>query len=106
MMTGKTFVKAIREDVAKYPNICSMPICLFDSKDRINTNNDVEYVEDLFANNSTEKKSIVDYLNALEKNIPQQMNIKITETHVILFYRQLTKIKIFSRKESSHTYDY
>ena len=105
MMTGKTFVKAIREDVAKYPNICSMPIHLFDSKDRINSNDDVEYIEDLFANNPYYKKSVVNYLNALEKNVPQYMNIKITENHVILYYRQLTKIKIFSRKERRPIYD-
>ena len=66
---------------------------------------DVEYIEDLFANNPDEKKSVLNYLNALEKNVPQYMNIKITENHVILYYRQLTKIKIFSRKERRPIYD-
>ena len=97
MTTGKTLIKAIREDVKKYPNISSMVLDLYDAKDRVTIDREVEFSEDLFKNNLNERTRFIEYLNTLEKENPEGMSAKITEFHVILHY-QTPFAKLFSRK--------
>lgn len=105
MMTGKTLIKAIREDIQNYPNISSMLLDLYDEKDHVTTNKEVDFIEDLFANNPSERDRFIEHLNVLEKEEPFGMNVKITEFHVILYY-QTPFAKLFSRKTLMNPLDY
>ena len=98
-MRGSTLVNAVREDTSKYPNVCRMNLCLYDGKDRQDLGEDAVYVEDLFANNANERIQFIKALDGLEKETPSSLNVKITEAHVILFYKDEHSIpKRYSRK--------
>lgn len=105
MTTGKTLIKAVREDIQKYPNISSMLLDLYDEKDHITTDKEVDFAWDLFVNNPNERTRFIEYLNTLEKDKPRCIGVKITEFHVILHY-PTPSAKIFTRKNFINPLDY
>ena len=103
-MRGSTLVNAIREDMAKYPNVCRMILYLYDEDEQEHIGEDAEYVEDLFIKNPDEKARFIEALDNLEKDVPVFLVAKITEAHVILFYKT-PKAKIFSRRKPLNPLD-
>ena len=104
--TGTTLIKAIREDTAKYPHICTMLLDLYDSKVRETIDKEVDYAEDLFINNPNEKARFIEYLDELEKEDPEGMFAKITESKVILFYQTPMEITFFRKNLPLQSIDY
>lgn len=96
-MRGITLVNAIREDMAKYPNVCRTLLSLYDGDDEKHIGDDAVFIEDLFAKNPNERARFIEVLDALEKDTPSIIVAKITENHVILFYKT-PKPQIFSRR--------
>lgn len=96
-MRGTMLVHAIREDASKYPNVCRMEVCLYDTKDRADNGPDAVFAEDLFADNAQERKRFIDFLDELEKDCPEFMRVKISEWLVSMFYKS-PRVQLFSRK--------
>ena len=105
-MRVSTLVNAVREDSAKYPNLSQMPLHLYNDEDELNLEGYAVFVEDLFANNAYERTRFINALGYLERNADTHcfLRAKITESHVILFYRT-AYAKIFSRKEHPGAFD-
>ena len=103
-MRGSTLVMGVRENMAKYPNLCKMIIYLYDDEDKEHLGADAEFVEDLFAHNANERTRFIRTLDVLEKDTPVFISVKITESHVILFYKTANP-KLFSRKDFPGAFD-
>lgn len=98
MMTGRTLIRAINISEKDFPRISEIPLFLYDSKNRLNTDSDIIFEKELFFDNSEEKESFISLLNDLEKNkMIVYLDVQITESHVIVFSKT-SNLKIFSRK--------
>ena len=95
-MKGETILRATGLSKESFPNFAATTITLFDSKNRIEERETVEYAENLFAHNEKEEAQFLEVLAKLEKNPAKSMNVLISEKHVVLFY-QTPGCKIFSR---------
>lgn len=97
MMTGKTLIQAINTPEKDFPHICEIPIFLYDAKDRLHTDSNITFEKELFSENFEEKEKVISYLNELEEKKISYIDVKITESHVIIFSKT-SNLKIFSRK--------
>ena len=96
MMTGKTLILAINTNERDFPHICEIPLFLYDYKDRLQTDSNITFEKELFAENFEENERVIAYLNELEKNKIAYLDVQITESHLIIFSKT-SYFKIFSR---------
>ena len=79
-----------------FPGCSEIDIVLYDGKDRI-VEDDVHYVESLFAKNIEVFDEFFDFIDELDSEAILTMNVKIDEEYVILFYKT-SRAKCFRRK--------
>lgn len=96
-MTFKTIIKAARLKPNDFPNASSIPIVLYDWKDRVIPGEDVIYARDLFLGSPAGKEKFLVFLEQLEEKPVSSMNVRIDAYNVVVFYKSLDVI-FFSRK--------
>lgn len=102
------FATILREagfSIRHFKKCAEIPVILYDGKDRIESNDDIHFVEKLFANNSKSFMDLYDYLRSMEKNPPESINVKIDDSAVVFYYKT-PNARIFSRKTSMEPIDY
>ena len=93
------FAVILREagyDAEEFKGCSKTDVVLYDRKDRIITDEDLHFVEKLFANCEHSYKRFYAFLKELEKAPVQSLNIMISENFVILFHKT-PNIKLFPR---------
>lgn len=90
-----------------FKKCAEIPITLYDRKDRIDSKEDIRFVEKLFAHNNKSFMDFYDFLKKLESQTeqPESINVRIDEFSVIVFYKT-PNIRFFSRQKSMEPLDY
>ena len=72
-----------------FPKVHSIEVHLYDGKDRISSEEKVNFAEPLFKENPDSYANFYAFIVGLEneKDTPKEMNVKIDISSVILFYR-------------------
>lgn len=90
-----------------YKKCSEIPVVLYDRKDRIDSKEDIQFVEALFTHNEKSFTDFQNFLRNLENQpvLPESLNVRIDESHVIVFYKT-PNVRFFSRKKSLEPLDY
>jgi len=105
MMRFSEIIRNAGLDVSRFPNCANIHIRLYDGKDRVSSEESVEYVRPLFVENPNSLKQFFNFLTGLEKENVTSMNVKVDVDSVVLFY-QNPRAKVFPRKKTMDPIDY
>lgn len=79
-----------------FPKASNISVTLYDRKDRVITEA-IHFAKPLFAENKTSMRNFIAFLQDLEeKDTPQEMNVKIDEYLICVFYKS-PNAKVFLR---------
>ena len=79
-----------------FPKCSSIPITVYDRKDRICTQEDLHFSKKLFADNEKSEKNFLNFINSLETKSVESLNVKIDEFSVIVFHKT-PEVIVFQR---------
>lgn len=90
-----------------YERCSTIPVILYDRKDRIDSCDDIQFIEPLFKRNEKSFERFKNFFENLEKQqlLPKSINVKIDEFHVCVFYKS-PKVVCFSRQASIESFDF
>lgn len=101
------FATVLREagfSTEEFKNCSELPIVLYDRKDRVISDEDVHYVENLFHRHPVSYECFSAFLNILEKTtVIGSVKVKIDEISVVVYYKTASGsyTRSFPRKKSS-----
>lgn len=101
------FGEILREagiEAKNFPKCAEISVTLYDRKDRV-IDREIHFVEKLFVQNEESFAKFKHFLEILEKEDISEMNVRIDEFNVILFYKS-SDILFFSRMKKVDPLDY
>lgn len=93
------FAVILREagyNTEEFKECAKIDVVLYDRKQRIDTAEDLHFAEKLFANSEHSYKRFYAFLQTMEKEPVQSMNMMISENFVVLFHKS-PNVKLFPR---------
>lgn len=88
-----------------FPKSSEIKTFLYDGKDRISSEENINYVEPFFKHNDGSFLNFQHFVNGIEQETIESMNVKVDITSVILFYKTPRAI-VFLRNPSMNPIDY
>ena len=88
-----------------FPACGEIDVVLYDEMDQIQEEDDVKFVKPLFTDNAESYDRFCDIVDKLDSDPVSEISIKITETHVVVFYKSPSQV-ILPRKNAMTPLDY
>jgi len=95
-MRFAVIMEACGFSVTDYPRASLIPVTLYDRKDRVVTDENIRFVEPLFAYNSRAKREFEMFIKDLEEMPISSFNVRIDENLVAVLYKSPNN-RVFSR---------
>ena len=89
----------------KFPNCADIEWHFYDGKDRLSSEESVQYVEPFFKNNEASLRNFCGFITGIEKEAIHSMNVRVDIDAVVLFYKTPRAIT-FLRNPTMNPLDY
>lgn len=87
-----------------FTEAAEVDVFVYDGKDRIYEDDNIKFIEELFADNKESYKKFFDFVDRLNCDPVMSMDVKIDKDYVTVFYNTPASVS-FRRKETLGSFD-